>query len=236
MTRTSKLIHGKNWATLAQKMHAKARVLYRHKTFRNRKILSRVLHEMKAMELYKDLGYVSWEKYVKEAWSTGRTTVDHYAQLHKLFQVIPDALKLAPPGFMGVRRMALLAGFVTEREDLHWWTNLCRVTTWMEYKCIVKAAKEAARCGHPAEKTFLYVGWVDETTQRRLVSRAFHAARKDLGSTASVGDCIAWACAKALGKSVPRSLGTNRPALRNRKAMPQGHPVTLGGPEGGQSQ
>jgi hypothetical protein len=235
-TNKKKLIQGTGWATLAQKLHRKARSYYRHKTWRNRKLLAKTLHDIKTMQLYKDLGYATWKDYVYEAWSTGRVTVDHWARTHKLFEAIPDALKLAPPGFVGIRRLALLSGFVTDREDLLWWANLCRVTSWGEFNAIVRAAREAARCGHPAESTYLYVGWVDETTQRRVVSAAFNAARKDLGATASVGDCIAWACARAIDKNLPRSVGSHRTPVRGHKTRPVRHPVTVGGPKRGAAQ
>ena len=226
------LVVNRHWTKVAQKMHRRAVKMYTARTtWANRTALASTLAEIRRLQLFKDIGYKSWKDYCTNAWPGAHAnSINDWSRITKLYDSIPDMMRVAPPGIMGLKRLSSLAGFVGTAEEMYWWGNLARITNWGEWQAIVAVAKHAQRCGHPAGQTHLIVGFVDEPTYRRVVSRAQTAARKELGPRASMGDVIAWACARATGRPVPRSVGGLSSALGTHPSSKPGRPPV---PQGG---
>lgn len=228
-----KLEHDKRWSAVGRRLTTQAKKLW-PKRYTHPEKFSLLLHDVKRMELYKDMGYGEWDHYRYGEWGPRFADVNHWERVAPLLTQVPQALRLAPPGAVSIRAVALFAPFCETKEDVLWWGRLARVTTHSELTRIVEAQKQAFRCGIPGTTSYLLAFFCYGHHYTGVVSDAVRKARQELGEDTQLGVAIAWACARALGRPLPRPLGVDPRDLRGFSFTGR-HSHLVGGPAGGVS-
>ena len=197
-----------SWKHAAKRLHGRSKLLYKTR-YRAPHEFVQAIWDLKRLELWRDLGSEGWTRYLIRTWGPLWKRVRAFGRLGEVLIRVPDFFRLCAPGFVSLDKVSRAADLIDNKEDALWWGRLSRVTTSAEYSAIVEANKHARRTGHPSQTSVLLVGWCDEETYRKVVAPAVDAARESLESYTQLGDAIAWACGRAIGKGLPGPLGGN---------------------------
>jgi len=233
----------KRWKDVGSKLHARIRRAYPRR-YQRPGHLAAPLHDFKRLELYKDMGYDSFDRYLKVQWGPWWKRLRAWSRLGDVVERVPDFFKLCAPGYVSLEKVSRAANLIDTKEDALWWGRLSRLASLEEYRCIVAAAETARKVGHAAPEAVLLVGYVDKETFAQVVAPAIQAARASLDSCTQLGDALAWICATCIGKSLPGPLGGIAPhswdaedtdaegrerAARKRARREKGHAARVGG-------
>lgn len=220
------------WAKLGRQLNGRAKSMWpkRYTTPGN---FSLILHQLRTMELYKDMGYVNWRSYRYAEWGPRAASINAWYLVGMLLVTVPDALRLAPPGAVNIRALAAFAPLCETSQDVLWWGRLARVTTFNELTRTVEAFKQARRCAIPGTSSYLVAAFIYGHHYTGVVSEALRQARRELGEDTQLGGAIAWACARAVGRPLPRPLGVDPRDVRPLGRKAGDPPHLVGGPVGG---
>lgn len=213
-TSASTLADDPAWNRVAVGIHARLKQLY-PKRYRKPDVFALGLKQMREAQFYKEFGCIDWEDYLARRWGANSRTIKWWEAAADLYARFPDAMALAPPGLVAIRRIAYFARHCETADDVLWWGRLSRVTSIKEFHRIVQAANDARRCGNLADASALLVGFVDGEAFETHIRPALEDARKATGCPGlPLGTALVWLAAKARGQAFPSRLGMDSGGLR----------------------